>query len=628
MGHSLFSKRDDYKVSIAGCLLVVGLILAAGIAVYSLMRPQIESALSRSIEIALMNKAHLFENQIEEGLAETRALATHPLLIQALQQLNTEPDSANIMHGLKQKIDSLHLAGVTAATVFNINGNEVMQKGYFSQNQTEKFPMHAHHDSFLAWDDNQLILHVRKDVLDQYERRIGSITTEKRLPQLTSHLREIKGVGKSAELMLCETLEVAGQEMICLLSNAGFVEFKRLPREIKETKSPMSYALDGKSGIITTKEYRQVPVVASFTPVGTLGMTLILDKEEFYSAMIEQEKIIAAFLFVLIVTGLLLLSWLVLPLMRKLARSERKARERLKECQCLHGIRRDMEHNLQEEEFYQKVIVRLIKAMQFPEITSVMIKLGDKQFVSDRYNRDLMHRLHAQILVNGEAYGWLYVIYSEERPFWLPEEQDLIDTIASDLGRWIEQKQTKQRIIQMATHDGLTGLPNRYLLQDRIKQVLAHDRRTNEQAAVLFVDLDRFKSINDSQGHAIGDLLLQEVATRLTTIIRSDDTVARHGGDEFIILLQNITDSQEAKVVAQKILNELIQPFHIHGKELHIGGSIGIALFPHDGDDVETLLKNSDMAMYHAKKSGRNSYWFFSPEMNKKIAENGSVESG
>ncbi|SDW87508.1 GGDEF domain-containing protein [Nitrosomonas communis] len=616
--HGLFSKRHDFKICIANSLLVVGCTLVASIAVYILMRPQIESALSRSIEITLKNKVHFFENQIEAGWAETSALATHPLLVEVLQQLNAEPDSDHAMRGLKQKMHSLHLAGITATTVFNINGNEVMQKGYLSQNQTEKFPMHAHHDLFLAWDDNELILHVKKDVLDHYELPIGSITTEKRLPQLTSYLREINEIGKSAELKLCETLEVAGQEMVCLLSNADFIKFERMPRDIKETKSLMSYALDGKSGMVTTNGYRQTPVVASFTPVSSLGMALILDKEEFCSAMSEQEKTIAALLFVLIITGLLLLFWLVLPLMRKLARSEKKAQERLKECQCLHGIRRDMERNLQEEEFYQKVIVRLIKAMQFPEITSVMIKLGDKRFVSDQYDRDLMHRLQAQILVNGDAYGWLYVIYSEERPFWLPEEQDLIDTIASDLGRWIEQKQTKQRITQMATHDGLTGLPNRYLLHDRIKQVLAHDRRTHEQAAVLFVDLDRFKSINDSQGHAIGDLLLQEVAARLTAIIRSADTVARHGGDEFIILLQNIKDSQEVKVVAQKILNKLAQPFYIHGKELHIGGSIGIALFPHDGDDVETLLRNSDIAMYHAKKSGRNSYWFSSPEMNPK----------
>ena len=157
-------------------------------------------------------------------------------------------------------------------------------------------------------------------------------------------------------------------------------------------------------------------------------------------------------------------------------------------------------------------------------------------------------------------------------------------------------------------------------------QVLAHDRRTQEQAAVLFVDLDHFKSINDALGHAIGDSLLQEVAARLNAIIRTEDTAARYGGDEFIILLQNITSSQEAKLVAQKILNELIRSFHIHGKELHIGGSIGIALFPSDGNDVKTLLRSSDIAMYHAKKIGRNNYQFFLSELNQGMAEKGSVE--
>jgi diguanylate cyclase (GGDEF)-like protein len=317
----------------------------------------------------------------------------------------------------------------------------------------------------------------------------------------------------------------------------------------------------------------------------------------------------------LVIVGILLLNWLVMPLVHKLVRSERMARERLKESQCLHAIRRDMELNLQIDEFYPRVIGHLIVAMQFPEITSAMIQFDDKQFASDQYNKDFVHQLQAQILVNSKAYGCLHVAYSENQSFLLPEEQDLIDTIASDLGRWIELEQADQRIVQMATHDGLTGLPNRYLLQDRIKQALAHDRRRQEQAAVLFIDLDHFKIINDSLGHSMGDCLLQEVATRLRTTIRSEDTVVRHGGDEFIILLPSITDSQEAKVVAQKILNELIRSFHIQGKELHIGGSIGIALFPSDGDDMETLLKNSDIAMYQAKKSGRNNYQFFSSNM-------------
>jgi diguanylate cyclase (GGDEF)-like protein/PAS domain S-box-containing protein len=184
-----------------------------------------------------------------------------------------------------------------------------------------------------------------------------------------------------------------------------------------------------------------------------------------------------------------------------------------------------------------------------------------------------------------------------------------------------ERKQSEQRIMEMATHDVLTGLPNRNLLRDRIAQALTRDRRSQKQAAVLFIDLDHFKIINDSLGHDMGDLLLQDVAARLSAIVRSEDTVARRGGDEFIVLLPNMASARDAEVVAQKILDGLIQPFLINSKELHIGGSIGITLFPSDGEDVETLLKNSDIAMYHAKENGRNNYQFFAPEMNRRATE-------
>ena len=173
----------------------------------------------------------------------------------------------------------------------------------------------------------------------------------------------------------------------------------------------------------------------------------------------------------------------------------------------------------------------------------------------------------------------------------------------------------------MANHDALTQLPNRTLLQDRIQQTLAHNSRHNQLAAVIFIDLDKFKVINDTLGHDVGDGLLLEAAARLVAGVRSDDTVARQGGDEFIILLSEISHPEDAGLIAQKLLDSLLQPFTIKGKELHISASIGIAIFPDDGSDMESLLKNSDIAMYHAKESGRNNYQFFSAKMNEQAAE-------
>lgn len=189
-----------------------------------------------------------------------------------------------------------------------------------------------------------------------------------------------------------------------------------------------------------------------------------------------------------------------------------------------------------------------------------------------------------------------------------------------------ERKKAEHRILEMATCDMLTGLPNRALLMDRIKQALEQSSRNQKWVAVLFIDLDNFKVINDSLGHDVGDLLLQEVAARFVTVVRREDTVARHGGDEFIVLLSNLQSAFDAEEVAQKILDVLILPFQINGMELHISGSIGISLFPDNGKDTWMLLKNSDIAMYHAKKKGRNNCQFFNSEMNRQAKERHSIE--
>ena len=168
-----------------------------------------------------------------------------------------------------------------------------------------------------------------------------------------------------------------------------------------------------------------------------------------------------------------------------------------------------------------------------------------------------------------------------------------------------ERRLADQRVVHMAHHDALTGLPNRTLLSDRVGQAIARAHRSGGKLAVLFLDLDRFKNVNDSFGHAIGDLLLTAVAARLTASRREGDTVARLGGDEFIISIPDVAGADEAETVAARILADLAKPFKVAGHELHADGSIGIALYPQDGDTAETLMRNADTAMYHAKESGR-----------------------
>jgi diguanylate cyclase (GGDEF)-like protein/PAS domain S-box-containing protein len=184
----------------------------------------------------------------------------------------------------------------------------------------------------------------------------------------------------------------------------------------------------------------------------------------------------------------------------------------------------------------------------------------------------------------------------------------------------IQLQHDARRLEFLAHHDTLTGLPNRAMFQERAREAVAHARRHDKTAAVLFIDLDNFKQVNDGLGHDIGDGLLKVIASRLRSCVRGDDFIARIGGDEFCVLLQDIAEPREAAAVAQKLIHELGKSYRIGEHEVSSGASVGIACVPQDGDDVATLLRLADAAMYRAKDAGRNGYQFFSVVLNQDAA--------
>lgn len=190
-----------------------------------------------------------------------------------------------------------------------------------------------------------------------------------------------------------------------------------------------------------------------------------------------------------------------------------------------------------------------------------------------------------------------------------------------------DRKRAEEAVRHLAYHDALTGLPNRSLLKDRLDLALAQAKRSGQMLAVMFLDLDRFKIVNDTVGHPQGDLLLQALAGRLTGLVREGDTVARVGGDEFTILLPGIASAQSAIEVAERILASFAEPQMAGGNEFHITASIGITVSPGDGEDAETLLRNADVAMYKAKEEGRNNYQLYCPTMNSDALERLGLEN-
>ena len=206
-------------------------------------------------------------------------------------------------------------------------------------------------------------------------------------------------------------------------------------------------------------------------------------------------------------------------------------------------------------------------------------------------------------------------------------ESDLIH--ANDrMKQEVEERQTaEQRILQLANYDELTGLPNRAILNQNITQALAKFKRFKKQLAVLFIDLDRFKLINDTMGHGAGDYVLKTVAERFKQCLRDTDTIARLGGDEFVVLVQDLADPKAVAGIAQKLVTAAQQPFILQGQECHITASIGISTFPGDAKDASNLLKNADIAMYRAKEQGKNNFQYYSEQMNMHSLQRLALES-
>ncbi len=190
-----------------------------------------------------------------------------------------------------------------------------------------------------------------------------------------------------------------------------------------------------------------------------------------------------------------------------------------------------------------------------------------------------------------------------------------------------ERKRAERSMRHMAHHDSLTDLPNRALFRDRLTHAMAQADRYQQKLAVMFLDLDRFKAINDTLGHTVGDQLLRIASERLRTCVRDCDTVARLGGDEFTVIVEDVADTQTAAIVAQKIIDTFAQPFNLHGHEVFVTTSIGITLYPDDDEHIDHLLRNADAAMYRAKECGRNNYQFYVADMNRRARERLMLEN-
>jgi len=242
----------------------------------------------------------------------------------------------------------------------------------------------------------------------------------------------------------------------------------------------------------------------------------------------------------------------------------------------------------------------------------LMLNAMNKVLIDD-LNDEVHHRTRTQVLLEDSK---------RHLEMKVKERTIELEIINENLTKEIsDKKKAEESLEYIAYHDELTGLPNRNLLINRINDSIETARRNKQQLGILFLDLDRFKAINDSLGHSIGDKLIRQVANRLLKTLRKEDTISRNGGDEFVVVIKRMLNTDEAILIAQKLIENLTNIFEIDSHKIHIGASIGISVYPNDGDTALELIRNADTAMYNAKKSGGNRLQFYDESMSNRLRE-------
>lgn len=626
-------QNESHRIGIVGGLILVVLTLASGIAVYAVMQRQAESILVRSLEASLHSDRRLFEGEIEAGVTSALTVSTRPFVIQNLKLLKTQPGNAAGLNGLQRIADSFLPTGFAGVAFHDVRDRVIVQAGHLSDNPALSVPLAIQKkDTRLLWD-GQLVLQVVREVVDEAGTRIGMVRTESALPHLTRAIFDAGAQGKTAELAVCAPRE---QDMQCFPLTLTRTVSPRLARSLRGQPLPMSRALDGKTGTVFTQDYRGVNVVAAHTPLGNLGpgMVLKIDQDELFGPVKQQIQVIAPLLGALVVAGMLLLYWLVAPLVRQLVISERETAE-------VNDRLRDV------EERWRFALDSTGAGVWDLDIPANRILLSDRCKAMLGFSEDE---------IGSRMDDWQQRIHPDDLPGLKAACQPLFDGLRETFTnehrkrckdgswKWIQvrgmvaardaaaaplrligthldisvRKEAEETIQRQANFDPLTQLPNRRLFLDRLSQEITKSRRANLPLGLLLIDLDEFKEVNDTLGHDVGDILLQEAARRIRRCVRDADTVARLGGDEFTVMLTELPDhTTHVEDIAQKIIARLAEPFQLGNETAYVSASIGITLFPTDAGDIDSLMKHADQAMYAAKKQGRNRFCYFTATMQE-----------
>jgi len=598
------TRNEEQRIIFAGSAvlaLIVGIAVLSG---FAIMARQLEAAARQGLLESLKSQIQLFRITIDHRSNNATTIATRPYVAEQLALILADVTDPSAFAILRAEAESVLSLGFSALAFYGLHGEPGGAAGSPVEQPALSLPIAGAQRKVLMWDDG-FVLYARMTVAHRGEP-VGVMVAEQRLSALTDALRAADDFASTAEIAVCKRVAA---ELECVRQSPPPEVFR-----VPYTRSlPAARALEGSIGVVVRRDDRRHLVMAAYGPIGNtdLAMTLKLDTEELYAPLRTQLYFAFALMAAMIALGAWLLRRQIAPLVRQLEQSE----ERL--ALALDGARLalwDLDARTGKV-WLDSQWAQMLEAGSSPTQTTSQELLG------------LVHpddvaplRQHLAEVLQGKAAHY-DIEHRVRKPsgewLWIHSRGKVIERDAA--GRAVRlagintdidlRKQLELRLAHQAGHDALTGLPNRNLFHDRIERAIARSRRHRGLMAVMYLDIDKFKGINDTYGHDVGDALIRGFGRRLVECIRNTDTAARLGGDEFAVILEELEDTAVGRRVAEKIVAAMREEFMLGERRLAVSTSVGVSFYRGtDEIEAEAIIKQADQALYEAKAAGRNTY--------------------
>jgi diguanylate cyclase (GGDEF)-like protein/PAS domain S-box-containing protein len=596
-------RSEEQRISLTGAVVLALIVCVSVLGGFAIMSRQLEAAVRSGLLESLKSQIEVFRMTLDYRSARVGVIATQPFIVEQLARAGSAVDGVPVA-GLNAEAQTALRLGFSAVSFYGLHGQLRGAAGRAVEQPALVLPIEGAERTALLWDDG-FVLYVRT-LVERNGEPVGVMVAEQRLTALNGALRAADDFAASAEIRVCK--KVAG-DLECVRQSPQPVVF----RFAYSPSVLIARALAGETTVVIGRDEQRRFVMAAVGPVGTTGLTMVLklDTAELYAPLRKQMYLAFALMAAMTGLGVWLLRQRIAPLVRTLAANE----ERLS--LALEGSRLALwDLDLRtgriwlDERWQEMLGGKPIAATTTPEDLQRLVHPEDGPAVEQHF-RDVMKgavsHYDVEHRVKKLSGDWLWIRSSGRIVERDPNGRPLrIAGTNSDIDR---RKQAELLLAHQVGHDALSGLPNRNLFEDRLQRAVARSRRNRARMAVMYLDIDKFKGVNDTLGHHVGDGLIREFARRLRACVRDTDTVARLGGDEFAVILEELEDQDAGRRIAEKIVAAMRDEFNLGEARLSVSTSLGMAFYRgQDGVETDLLVRRADEALYEAKAAGRNTY--------------------